>query len=376
MTVSGRLENHQRYGTALVSLGLAPVRLRRLLDGFGPAQAWAALMAGRHPADPTRTLMARARATRVDCVEAGCARAGVGVHVLGRPDYPASLGSDPEAPGVLFSLGDPGCFDTRPRVAVVGTRSATPYGLGMAAELGRALAGAGVVVVSGLAPGIDSAAHAGALGPGAAAPAVGVVGVALDTAVPKAEAQLRGAVEAGGIVLSERAPGMGAAPPWCLVARARIMAALAHVVVVVESHHRGGSMHTVKAASDRGVPVAAVPGSVRSSASRGTNALLVEGAAPVRDVTDVLALVELAVAGRPEIAPPTEAARRVAPPTNAPNAMSAAARRTLDALDQDPASLDTVVRRCGLTLGEVSEALEELSATGAVGASVGRWWRR
>jgi DNA processing protein len=146
-------------------------------------------------------------------------------------------------------------------------------------------------------------------------------------------------------------------------------------VVVVECHQKGGTLHVVKAAADRGVALAAVPGSVRSSASAGCNALLVDGAAPVRDVQDVLAAVELAIAGRPGIVPPRVApagpSAREAPAT----APSPAAARTLRALDHDPASLDTVVRRCALPLAEVAEALEQLAATG-LASGAGGWWHR
>jgi DNA processing protein len=260
-------------------------------------------------------------------------------------------------------------------VAIVGTRGATPYGLGVASELGRGLAEAGVAVVSGLARGIDAAGHAGALAVPDGGRPVAVTGPALDAGGAGADGLLQRAIADRGVVFSERAPGSTGAPPWCFVVRNRIMAALAHVVVVVECHRRGGALHTVKAAADRAVAVMAVPGSVRSSASAGCNALLVEGAAPVRDVSDVLVAVELAISGRPGIvAPrrgsPVPAERRVAVPAPTP-----AAALVLRALDHDPASLHTVVRRCALPLAEVADALERLDAAGlAVG--VGGWWSR
>jgi DNA processing protein len=145
------------------------------------------------------------------------------------------------------------------------------------------------------------------------------------------------------------------------------------VVVVVECHRAGGALHTVKAAADRGVGVLAVPGSVRSSASAGCNALLVDGAAPARDVQDVLAALELAVTGRPGIVPPRASIRTSTGPGRGPVAPSPEAARTLRALDHDPASLDTVVRRCGLPLADVAEALEQLAAAGAV-VGAGGWW--
>jgi DNA processing protein len=364
----------ERHGAGLVALGVGPARLRRIIEGSDPVTAWRALAAGRHPGDPDGKYKSKAVPSLLESVLSACEATGAAVHVLGKPGYPQSLAGDHEAPAVLFSLGDPVGFDTRARVAIVGTRSATPYGLGVASELGRGLAEAGVSVISGLAPGIDAAAHTGALA-GRNGPAVAVIGTAFDVAVSGVGAELRMGLTERGTILSERAPGMAATPTWCFVVRARIMAALAHVVVVVESHRNGGSFHTVKAALDRGVPVAAVPGSVRSSASAGTNALLVEGATPVRDVTDVLALLELVIAGRPEITPPGGSGRKDQSKLRPVVTSSPEAARTLEALGPDPASLDTVVRRTGLPLADVAEALEELAARGAAAGAGGRWSR-
>jgi DNA processing protein len=150
---------------------------------------------------------------------------------------------------------------------------------------------------------------------------------------------------------------------------------LAHVVVVVECHRTGGSLHTVRAAIDRGVTVAAVPGSVRSAASAGCNDLLVDGAVPVRHVDDVLSAVDLAIAGHSAILPPgprREPSARTDVRRRAPNPIAA---RVLRALDQDPASLDTVVRRCGLAVGEAALALEQLADAGLAEVD-GAWWSR
>jgi DNA processing protein len=362
------------FAAAIAALGAGPVRTRRFLEGYEPQAAWEALARGRHRADPDGAYRTKARPPLVQSVEAGCARAGVAVRILGRPGYPAALAADHEAPGVLFTQGDPSRIDTVPRVAIVGTRSATPYGLGVASELGRGLAEAGVAVVSGLAPGIAAAAHSGSLAAGDGGPPVAVVGTALDGTVHRADVQLQQAIGSTGLVLSERAPGSTGTPPWCFVVRNRVMAALAHVVVVVECHRTGGSLHTVKAAADRSVPVVAVPGSVRSSASAGCNALLVDGAAPVRDVGDVLAAVELAITGRPGIVPPG-APRPPSDRVARPEPPGPTAARTLAALDHDRASLDSIVRRSGLALADVAEALEQLSAAG-LAEGAGGWWSR
>jgi len=375
MTSVGSLTDDERFAAAVAALGAGPVRTRRFLEGYEPAAAWEALARGRHPADPDGAYQSKATSPLVDTVEACCVRAGVAVRIFGRSGYPEVLATDHEAPGVLFTLGDPSLLDTCPRVAVIGTRSATPYGLGVACELGRGLAEAGVAVVSGLARGIDCAAHAGSVAVVGGGPPVAVIGTAPDAAVGRAEVQLQGAIAEKGAVLSARAPGSAGTPVWCFAMRNRAMAALAHMVVVVECHRQGGSLGTVRAAVGRGVAVAAVPGSVRSPASAGCNALLVDGAVPVRDVEDVLAGVELAIAGRPGIVPPRK------PPTTSrdgkppPRVTDPLAARTLQALDHDSASLETVVRRCRLPLADVAEALEQLAAGGLV-TGTGGWWSR
>jgi DNA processing protein len=376
MTGQGSLTDSQRYGAALAALGASPGTLRKFLDGYSPPEAWDAIVRGRHRADPERRYRARAVARTVADTDAACIRSGVSVTVRGQPGYPSALANDRQAPAVLFSQGDVTVLDGRPRVAVVGTRSATPYGLGVAAELGRDLARAGVVVVSGMALGVDAAAHAGVLGVDGAAPPVGILGTAHDAAGSRAHVALREAVGARGVVLSEIPPGAHSARWWFAV-RNRVTAALAHVVVVVECHHGGGSLHTVSAALARGVTVSAVPGSVRSPASVGTNRLLVEGAVPVRDATDVLTAVELAIVADPDIAPPGR------PPASSPPAPSArpagplgpVPTRVRQALDHDPATLETLVGRSGLPVGDVSLALEQLAEAGLAVSSRG-WWSR
>jgi DNA processing protein len=372
---TGYLADDERYAAAIAALGAGPARTRRFLEGYVPSDAWGALARGRHPGDPDRAYQTKALPSLVDTVEDACARTGVAVHVLGRSGYPAALANDHEAPVVLFTLGGSCLADTRPRVAIVGTRSATPYGLGVACELGRGLAEAGVAVVSGLARGIDSAAHAGAVAATDGGPPLGVIGAAHDASVHRADAQLQAAVAERGAVFSERAPGSSGTPAWCFVVRNRVMAAMAHVVVIVECHRKGGSLHTVKAATERGTTLAVVPGSVRSSASAGCNALLVDGATPVRDVQDVLAAVELAIVGCSGILPPGSSPSASGKDRRRAGAPSPTAARVLQALDQDPASLDTVVRRGGLALADVAEALEQLEAAGLV-TGTGGWWSR
>jgi DNA processing protein len=376
MSDAAWLTEDERYAAGLASLGAGPRRLRRFLDGFAPPEAWEALARGRHPADPQSRYRDKVRRDLLDKAAAACERSRTSVNVFGRARYPAGLAQDHEAPAVLFAVGDPMICDSFPRVSVVGTRSATPYGLGVASEFGSGLAEAGVVVVSGLARGIDAAAHTGALAV-RGAPVLGVLGTAPDAPRPRWQATLLGDIARRGTVVSELPPGSSGAPAWWFVVRNRVMAAFSHVVVVVECHARGGALHTVKAATERSVAVTAVPGSVRSAASIGTNGLLVDGASPVRDVDDVIAVLELAIAGQSGISrprrPPTSCKSHPAGRRNrAPNPIAATVLR---ALDYDPAPLDTVVRRCGLSLGEVALALEQLAGS-SLAASEGGWWSR
>lgn len=352
----------EAYLLALASLPFADhTTLRRLVRDRSPEAAWAAIVGGRiagpalhHEAqgiDPAQ-LWARHR------------QAGVAVLTPDGADFPELLAADPEPPPVLLRQGQrPDAVDAAwPRVGIIGTRRCTPYGREVAAELARDLAGQGVVVVSGLAAGIDGAAHHGALdSPPGAAPPVAVVGSGLDVAYPRQNASLWQRVRDAGVLLSE-AP-LGCRPErWRFPARNRLIASLSSVLVVVESHAAGGSMHTVRAAIDRGVPVMAVPGSIRSPASAGTNQLLAEGVAPVTGVDDVMVALSLERAGtQPRLPLPPV-------PVGDPGTV-------LEALGWEPADLDGLIRRTGLSMPKAALALSALEVGGLVTCE-GGWWRR
>jgi DNA processing protein len=234
----------------------------------------------------------------------------------------------------------------------------------MARELGRDLAAAGVVVVSGLALGIDGAAHRGALDAarvGSAVPPVGVIGCGHDEPYPSRHRELWQQVADAGVLLGEAPLGTRPAP-WRFPARNRIIAALADVVVVVESHAAGGSLLTVREAMDRDVEVMAVPGSVRSPAAAGTNQLLADGCHPVRDVDDVLVALGLVPGGRR-----TAVDRRPAP--------DASGRALLEAFDWEPTTLEQLALRTGRPLPELALSLLRLEADGWVAGS-GAWYER
>jgi DNA processing protein len=294
---------------------------------------------------------------------ASAADAGLEVVCRHSTGYPVRLRDDTAPPAALFVRGGDG--DARARltrlvatsdrannsdddsegaVAIVGTRRASPEGLEVARTLARGLAAANVTVVSGLALGVDSAAHAGAVE--VCGPTVAVLGGGADVPYPTRKARLYAAIlAAGGVVVSEMPPGFRAFR-WNFPARNRIIAALAPVTIVVEAAERSGSLITAELALELGRDVAAVPGPVLSWRSRGTNALLRDGATLIRDVRDALDLV-LGTAGA-AAAIERAAEQTIAPPaTLRPElrALLAAVedgRNTIGSLASDPAGAASV----------------------------------
>jgi DNA processing protein len=243
----------------------------------------------------------RARYERFDAAvpRAVAARAKVALVCRCADAYPSRLRALADPPAVLHVLGDPGVLDVPEAVAIVGARRATSYGLEVSRALGSGLSRAGVPVVSGLALGIDAAAHQGALE--GAAPPVAVLAARPEVPYPMRNRVLHAAVAERGAVVSELPPGSSAFR-WCFVARNRIVAALAQVVVIVEAAERSGSLTTADFAADLGCTVAAVPGRVTNRTASGTNALIQSGAALVRDAEDVLDLLAEST-GRPRRQP-------------------------------------------------------------------------
>jgi DNA processing protein len=229
------------------------------------------------------------------------ARLGVRIVPLPSPAYPARLRRLTDAPPVLAVRGDPGLL-TATCVAMVGSRAATPYGLWAAREIAGGLSRAGVVVVSGLARGIDAAAHRSALGAGGST--LAVQGCGPDRIHPPSHAALSREIVQQGAVVSEFPPGTPPLPHHFPL-RNRVISAISQVVVVVEARERSGSLLTARHAADQGVDVMVVPGPIDAAAHAGANRLLRDGAGAVTGVEDVLMALGLVFdsASAPQVRP-------------------------------------------------------------------------
>ncbi len=269
------------------------------------------------------------------------------------PGWPVELGRLGEAePTALFGRGDPAALAAADPITIVGARRASGYGREVAEGLGYGLGAAGAHVVSGLAMGVDSAAHRGAARAGAGG--LAVLASSPERPYPRSAAsEYRGVIDAGGAVVAELPPG-SSVRRWMFPARNRIMAALGGLTIVVEAAERSGSLITAEMAGDCGRQVGAVPGPVNSWRSAGTNALLVDGAVPIRDAAD--ALEQLLGPGAGEVA------REVTGPDLGP-----VEGRLLDAIERGAATADGLAAELGLDGPTCAAALARLELAGYVG---------
>ncbi|MBI5017053.1 MAG: DNA-protecting protein DprA [Deltaproteobacteria bacterium] len=336
------------FGSAGAVLASSPERLREV-GGVGPAVA-AAIAAARD----RRAAEQEARRVR---------DAGFFLVPYGDPTYPTPLSRIHDPPAVLYGAGA-----LRPRdavaVAIVGSRRATTQGARFARWLARDLAAEGVTVVSGLAEGIDAAAHAGALEGGGRTFAV--FGSGLDVLYPARNAALAGAVRESGAWLSELP--LGSEPlGHHFPRRNRIISGLTLGVVVVEAAEKSGSLITALAALDQNREVFAVPGPPGSFNSRGAHRLLRMGAKLVETAADVLE--ELSLGRRGAVPPPAAPEAEVEP-------LPLPLRAVWAALEESPLHIDEVSRRAGVTAAEASVALMELCLRGAVDEMPGKLYAR
>lgn len=275
--------------------------------------------------------------------------------VLGEPAYPALLAAIPTPPLVLFVEGRVDLLAT-PQIAVVGSRKASAGGLRLAQEMAAALAQAGLTVTSGMALGIDAAAHRGALA--AAGNTLAVLGCGIDRVYPARHRELAGEIRGRGALVSEFALG---APParHHFPRRNRIIAGLARGTLVIEAAARSGSLSTALHAAEQGREVFAVPGSVRNPQAAGCHALIKQGAKLTECVEDVLE--ELSVPGL--LSPATASATD---DQSLSASLDGDARRVLAACGWEPVTIETLTERSALTVSELSSILLALELDGLV----------
>ncbi|PWT80689.1 MAG: DNA-protecting protein DprA [Blastocatellia bacterium] len=270
----------------LVALSLLPVSLWRgigtsLRQGQAPAEVLTRLLAERWPLQPGKRSELVGRAARA--LARGAASA-LNPILWSDEDYPATLAAIIDPPPVLWTRGTRAAL-VQPAVAIVGSRAASPYAVEVANQLAAALAGCGVAIVSGLARGVDSAAHRGAVS--ACGATIAVLGCGADMVYPREHASLARDIEANGLLMSELAPGTKPLPQF-FPQRNRVISGLSRAVVIVEAGERSGSLITARCALEQGRDVLAVPGNILSGRNRGGHALLRDGAKIVESADDIL----------------------------------------------------------------------------------------
>jgi DNA processing protein len=315
------------------SARIGPVTFHEALTHFGSARAACQRLATCADGD-------------IDREETMLAKAGGRFLVLGDAAYPAALAAVPGAPSVLSAIGDLALLG-RPTLALVGARDASLAGRRFAADLATTLGAAGFVIASGLARGIDAAAHEAALATGT----VAVLAGGIDQIYPPQNADLHGRIAAQGLILSEATLG---APP---VARAfprrnRIVSGLSAGVIVIEAAARSGSLITAQRAAEQGREVFVVPGSPMDPRYAGSNSLIRDGAILARDANDILDVL-----GRPSVpTQPLEQKGQTRPGGDA--------AKVLEALGAVPTAVDELVRRCQVSAASVAEVLLALELEG------------
>lgn len=331
--------------------GIGPVGFGQLIAEHGSAQAaCAALEAQRRKlADPAAVSAEMERALAI----------GARHLLLGEPGYPPLLAALSDPPPLLVTMGDAE-LARRPVVAMVGARNASAAGRGLAREMAHALGEVGWVVASGLARGIDSAAHAGALESGT----IGCVAGGVDIAYPPENAGLQAEIAAGGLLLSELPPGTEPQARH-FPRRNRLIAGVARGVVVIEAAPGSGSLITARLAGEAGREVMAVPGHPADPRSRGGNGLIRDGGTLVESAADVLAaLSPFAVIERQPPKPRRQAAARIAP--KPVGMMPESGEGFLDLLSQSGVTVDELVRASGLPAAHVQAKLADLEIEGQV----------
>jgi DNA processing protein len=338
----------------ILTPGVGPGQQRQLLAAFGPPEgiyaaghsAIAAVIGG--PA--ARTLLDHDATPAVEVALEWLSQPGNRLLTLGDEAYPAALLEIPDPPVALYVKGDAALL-SRPSLAVVGARNATPQGEANAESFSRALSEAGLCIVSGLALGIDAAAHRGGLaGSGST---VAVIGTGADRIYPARNAALARQIAEAGVIVSEFPLGIG---PLAhnFPRRNRLIAGLAQGVLVVEAALKSGSLITARLATDCGREVFAIPGSIHSPVARGCHQLIRDGAKLVETAVDILDELRLA---------PREAAPQL---DLAPVDDEGDEAQVIRAMGHDPVDMDALVQRTNLTAEALYAILLALELDGRV----------
>lgn len=342
--------------------GVGTDTARRLLAAFGPpnavfeqAPAAVAAVVG-HKLQLALSVPPEGFADRV-AITTAWQQGGDERHILtlDDPRFPADLLQMADPPLLLYVTGQIGCLSYPRRVAVVGSRNPTPQGEQNARQFARALAEADVCIVSGLALGVDGAAHEGALAGGG--PTIAVVGTGLDRVYPKRHLDLAHRIARRGAIVSEYP--LGTPPlPANFPRRNRLIAGLSQGTLVVEAAVQSGSLITARLAAEQGREVFAIPGSIHAPQSRGCHALIRQGAKLVESAQDILEDLRMVM--------PREAAV-----DDASSRPGSAGHSLLDAMGFDPVSFDALQARTGLDTAQLQAQLLELELEGAVGRLAG-----
>jgi DNA processing protein len=329
--------------------GVGAVSFGQLLRRFGTALRAVEALAGmgKPLADPALAEAEMARAAAI----------GARHLLLGEADYPPLLAELPDPPPVLVAQGDAG-LAARPVISIVGARNASAAGRGLATTIAEDLGSAGWVVASGLARGIDAAAHRGALASGT----IGCVAGGIDIAYPPENAALQAEIGGTGLLLSELPPGTEPQARH-FPRRNRLIAGVARAVIVIEAAPGSGSLITARLAAEAGRDVMAVPGHPLDPRSKGGNGLIRDGAVLVEGAADVLAALSPFA---PVFTPSRAAPRRQAPPRPDAPAVPASPGGLLELLSVSGVPVDEVVRASGLSAGAVQAALADLEIEGQV----------
>lgn len=284
------------------------------------------------------------------------------------PRYPPQLAATAGAPVAIFVEGDPAALSS-PQLAIVGSRSATAAGRETAFEFAGRLSAAGLTITSGLATGIDAAAHRGALA--ARGMTIAVCGTGLDQVYPAEHSALAAAIAAQGALVSEFS--MGTAPfAMNFPRRNRLLSGLARGVLVIEAAARSGSLITARLAGEQGRDVMAVPGSIHNALARGCHRLIKDGAALVESPEDVLATIGY----RGLATAPVAGEKTAAAAGKSGNRLDSAEEMLLNALGFEPADLDKLVERTGLAAHAVASMLQMLELKGRIESLAGGRYSR